>query len=272
MKQTLFDALPDPEPYRVLCWFSCGVTSLVAAKLTLAEHPGAQIVRIRIGTEHKDADRYADDAAKWLGRPLTVLTPPDGDHWRVILRTRWIKGPNGARCTKELKTLVRIAYQRPGDLHVFGFDADEADRVEDFRENNPDILFRAPLIEAGLTKSDCKRIEERAGIQPHAMYRLGYSNANCVGCVKGGMGYWNRIRVDFPGVFSHMARIEREIGATILRHRGGPMKGERLHLDELDPSAGRFEEDQPSECGPLCQVALERVGLLETNRASGAIA
>lgn len=257
----LFADCPEPEPTRVLCWFSCGVTSLVAAKLAIAEYPDAKIVRIRIGSEHKDADRYADDAAKWLGKPLVVLSPPDGDHFSVIRRTRYIKGPDGARCTRELKYLVRAAYQRAGDLHIFGFDADETDRVEDFRENNPDLWFRAPLIEAGLTKSDCKRIEEKAGIKPQAMYRLGYHNANCVGCPKGGMGYWNRIRVDFPLVFDEMARLERSIGATILRHRGGPLKGERLYLDELDPNAGRFEDDQPGECGPLCQVALERVGL-----------
>ena len=33
------------------------------------------------------------------------------------------------------------------------------------------------------------------------MYDLGYPNNNCIGCVKGGMGYWNHIRKDFPEVF-----------------------------------------------------------------------
>lgn len=258
---SMFDQLPDPEPSRVVVWFSCGVTSAVAAKLALVQYPTAEVVRIRIGTEHKDADRFAEDVGRWLGKQITNLTPPDGDHLAVIRRVRFVKSPNGAPCSASLKHKVREAYQRGGDLHVFGFDADEGDRVADFRENNPGLWFKAPLIEAGLTKSDCKAVVERAGIQLHAMYRLGYSNANCVGCVKGGMGYWNRIRTDFPGMFALMARTEREIGATILRHRSGPLKGERLYLDELDPTAGRFDEDQPGECGPLCQVALERVGL-----------
>ena len=39
---------------------------------------------------------------------------------------------------------------------------------------------------------------ERAGLRLPEMYRLGYANANCVGCVKGGAGYWNKIRRDFP--------------------------------------------------------------------------
>ena len=32
------------------------------------------------------------------------------------------------------------------------------------------------------------------------MYDLGYPNNNCIGCIKGGMGYWNRIRKDFPDI------------------------------------------------------------------------
>ncbi len=37
------------------------------------------------------------------------------------------------------------------------------------------------------------------------MYDLGYPNNNCIGCVKGGMGYWNKIRKDFPEVFQKRA-------------------------------------------------------------------
>jgi hypothetical protein len=245
----------------VLVWFSCGVTSAVAAKLALAEYPAAQVLRIRIGSEHKDADRFSGDVAAWLGRKIEWLSPPKyADHFQVIDGERYINGPTGAKCSAELKIATRVAYQRPGDLHIFGFDAGEADRVEDFREVFPDLWFKAPLIDAGLTKPDCKAIIERAGIRLHRMYELGYANANCVGCVKGGMGYWNRIRVDFPGVFALMAKKERAIGHTILR-KSTPAGKVPLYLDELDPAAGRFAEDQPAGCGPLCQSALERVGL-----------
>src|SRR4051812_29960779 len=119
----MFNHLPDPEPTRVIAWFSCGVTSAVAAKLILNEYPDAKVVRIRIGTEHKDSDRFANDCEAWYGKPITILTPPDGDHWQVIRRTRFIKGPKGARCSRELKMAVRLDYQRSGDLHIFGFDA-----------------------------------------------------------------------------------------------------------------------------------------------------
>ena len=71
----------------------------------------------------------------------------------------------------------------------------------------------------------------------------GYHNNNCVGCVKGGAGYWNKIRVDFPEAFERMARLELEIGAHII-------KGKH-YLDELPQDAGRWE-DEDIECGVLC--------------------
>ena len=57
-------------------------------------------------------------------------------------------------------------------------------------------------------------ISERLGIKRPIMYDLGYSNNNCIGCVKGGMGYWNKIREDFPEVFQARAKLEREIGRS----------------------------------------------------------
>ena len=49
------------------------------------------------------------------------------------------------------------------------------------------------------------------------MYKLGYNNNNCIGCVKGGIGYWNKIRVDFPAEFDRMAELERKIGHAVLK-------------------------------------------------------
>jgi hypothetical protein len=88
------------------------------------------------------------------------------------------------------------------------------------------------------------------------MYRLGYHNANCIGCVKGGAGYWNKVRRDFPADFEEMARIEETIGpgARLLRHRSGPLKGQRFYLRELDPNTGRYEDEPSIECGASCEL------------------
>jgi Fe-S cluster biogenesis protein NfuA len=80
------------------------------------------------------------------------------------------------------------------------------------------------------------------------MYKLGYANNNCIGCVKGGMGYWNAIRKDFPSQFKKMAKTERIIGHAVLKDDGGP-----VYLDELDPNRGNFERDMPGDCGFTCE-------------------
>ena len=77
------------------------------------------------------------------------------------------------------------------------------------------------------------------------MYEIGYRNNNCIGCVKGGMGYWNRIRKDFPEVFEARAKLEREIGASCI-------KG--VFLDELDPDRGKLEEEVMEDCNIICQI------------------
>ena len=84
------------------------------------------------------------------------------------------------------------------------------------------------------------------------MYDLGYSNNNCVGCPKGGIGYWNKIRVDFPEVFELRAKREREIGHTCLKDKNGP-----IYLDELDPNRGRMEDEIMEECSIFCQIAFD---------------
>jgi len=76
------------------------------------------------------------------------------------------------------------------------------------------------------------------------MYDAGYINNNCVGCVKGGMGYWNKIRIDFPDVFKMRSEMEKKIGASCI-------KG--IFLDELDPKAGRMAKPIVGECGIFCE-------------------
>lgn len=83
------------------------------------------------------------------------------------------------------------------------------------------------------------------------MYELGYANNNCVGCVKGGMGYWNHIRKDFPEVFESRAKLEREVGHSMLKDKNGP-----VYLDELDPNRGDMNTEIMPDCGIMCYLSL----------------
>lgn len=206
--------------------------------------------------EHPDNRRFFADVERWLGRKITVLGSTEyTDIFDVFRRTRWLVGVKGARCTTELKKNVRKAYQRVDDVHVFGFTADEQHRIDQMRRENPELYVEFPLMEAGITKADCHRMVREAGIELPAMYRMGYKNNNCIGCVKGQAGYWNKIRVDFPESFTRMALMEREIGAAICKREGsinGVRWRERVFLDELPPDAGRYSAEPDIECGVLC--------------------
>lgn len=121
--------------------------------------------------------------------------------------------------------------------YVWGFDLEEQNRAEQLEESMPEFHHEFPLIDKMLTKEDAHAILERLGIRRPQMYDLGYQNNNCIGCVKGGMGYWNKIRKDFPDVFERRAKLEREIGHSCI-------KG--VFLDELDPNRGRMEDCYPA--------------------------
>jgi hypothetical protein len=241
---------------RYVCWFSHGAASAVATKLHLAEAlPGSEtaIVTCHIDNEHADNARFRAECERWFGQKIDVLRSDEyKDCWDVWTKRKYLAGVNGAPCTLEMKKAVRWAFERSWlpDYQIFGFTTEEEDREEKFEKNNPDVSLMCPLIDHRMTKADCFKTLAEAGIELPAMYKLGYANNNCIGCVKGGTGYWNKIRVDFPEVFARMAKLERTIGATVckLGSKGRP----RVYLDELDPKAGRRQKPQDMDCGVLC--------------------
>lgn len=243
---------------RVLAWFSCGAASAVAAKLAVEQYGDrAEVLYCdTLAYEHPDNARFMTDVASWIGVPIKILKSDTyTDIFDVFRRTRWLVGVGGARCTTELKKNVRTAHQRPDDVHVFGFTADEYHRVTRFHAQHPDLVVRFPLVEQHITKADCHRRIAAAGIESPAMYRLGYSNNNCIGCVKGGTSYWLKIRRDFPEAFIRMAQMERELDAAICKREStvdGVRTRERVFLDELsERDADQIELDM--DCGVLCQ-------------------
>jgi hypothetical protein len=242
----------------IVCQFSCGAASAVATKLTLAEHPDAIILNAYLANEHPDNRRFAADCEKWFGKSMTVLRDEKygADIIEVFRRVQYIKGRNGASCTMRLKRGLLRTFEQPGDVLVLGYTADEPHRLDDWLESWPDRPISTPLIDRGLTKEDCKAMIERAGIKLPFMYLQGYENANCIGCVKGGQGYFRAIREDYPAEFERLAQVESEIGpgAYILVHRSGPLKGQRFPLRELPAGKAMRNEALPA-CGLFCETA-----------------
>lgn len=252
---------------RIVSWFSCGAASATATYLALRSDWRSKADEFVIAycdtskREHPDNARFLRDCEGWFGQKVVILGNDeyDRDPDVVFRKTRYLVGPGGARCTAELKKSVRWGFQRPDDTVILGFTKEEYEtRHKRLAMSEPLTKFWPILHEQGRSKLDCLMMIEEAGIELPAMYRLGYKNNNCIGCVKGQAGYWNKIRVDFPERFAEMAAIERELGRTICKREwkeDGKRKLERIYLDELPPTLGKYEQEPDIACGILCHTA-----------------
>ena len=229
-----------------IAWFSCGTASAVATKHTLERYGKTHeviVIRMAIDEEHPDNDRFAIDCSGWFDHPIkTIMSRSAEDVWK---RRRYMAGVNGGPCTSEIKIEERrrIVKQLQPEFQVFGYTAEEGARLARFitRNDGPPVI--APLIEAEFTKQMCHVAVADAGIRLPEMYRMGFPNNNCIGCVKAnGVQYWNRVQRFFPDVFEARCKLSREIGCRLLK-----IRGKRRFLDEI----GHFDE-RVNEDGPHC--------------------
>ncbi len=240
---------------RIVCWFSCGAASAVATKMAIAHNQKDELViaYCKVEEEHPDNERFLNECETWFGQKIIILKNEhyDGSIFNVFEKN-YMNTPAGSPCTRALKKQVREKYQKPSDLHVFGYTIEEENRLNNFIDANNEIDVYSPLIEGNITKENCLAMIDNAGIDLPVMYKQGYPHNNCIGCVKGGMGYWNKIRIDYPEAFNKMAELERRKGYTVLKD---PKTRKPLFLDQLDPKRGRLSDEPNIECGIFCHAA-----------------
>lgn len=239
-----------------VAWLSAGVSSFIAAYLIKDEID--EFYYIDIDDQHPDSMRFIKDCEKLLGKPIKILKDKNYGSVENACKAGGIirSARTGyAFCTDYLKKRVRkeqFEYYHQNDevTYIWGMDcsARERARAERVVEAQPNFNHRFPLIEKNLTKQDCHAMAKRIGLKRPLMYDLGYQNNNCVGCVKGGMGYWNKIRKDFPEVFESRAKLERLLGCRIPKE---------CYLDELDPNRGNADEEIMEDCGIFCEINLK---------------
>ena len=237
------------KSYKV-CWLSAGISSFVAGCLAKAVD---EWIYIDIADQHPDSMRFINDIEAFINKKVTILKSSEFDSVEAVIRKyKYINSPYGAPCTGMLKKAVRkkwenehLGYQL---TYVWGMDASEKRRAESIVANFPEFKHEFPLIDRNMSKQDCHAFAEWFGIRRPAMYDMGYNNNNCIGCIKGGKGYWNKIRKDFPEIFQSRAKLEREIGHSCING---------VFLDELNPKAGRMSEEIMQDCSVMCYIALE---------------
>lgn len=243
---------------------SSGVSSAVATKLLLDKID--LIFYIHIEDQHPDSIRFVRDCERWYNKKIQIMMSPyknvenairgnGGAFWREggsietsSGRVCFVNTPNGAPCTRLLKRRVRREWeieQTQSLRYIWGMDYTEKKRAERLCDSMPEQEHIFPLVEKKISKESAHQILKASGIKRPVMYDLGFPNNNCMGCVKGGMGYWNKVRVVLPDVFKDRAKMERCLGCTCLNG---------TFLDELDPNAGRDDGPVVEDCGIMCEI------------------
>lgn len=212
----------------VVCWWSGGVTSAVACRIAIDLFGLNSCRMVMIDTRNEDDDtyRFKKDCEKWYGKEIEVIAsdvyPTIEDVWRRHIS---LNVATGAICSYQLKRVVRERWQKTNDYdyQVFGFEFEkkEFNRALSMKLNHPKSKAIFPLIMMGYDKNACMEIVKDAGIEIPMMYQLGFNNNNCfkTGCVQGGIGYWKKMKTDFPDKFEKMANLEHEL----TEKRGSPV-------------------------------------------------
>lgn len=238
-----------------VCWISAGVSSFIAGYLE--KETIDEFIYIDIEDQHSDSLRFIKDCEKVLGKEITILKSKDYKNVEeTVLSFGFFKKivSGFAPCTNCLKKRVRKEWEQEHSdydiTYIWGMDCNEKDRAQKLCDTMIEFDHQFPLIDRELTKQDAHGICTQLNVKRPIMYDLGYGNNNCIGCIKGGMGYWNKIRKDFPKVFESRAKLERKVGCTILKEADGTP----IYLDELDENRGRMSDEISTECNIFCML------------------
>lgn len=238
-----------------VCWLSAGVSSFIGGYLEKDKID--RFIYIHIDDQHPDTLRFVHDCESILQRKVDILQ--SSEYKSVEEACLAFGGFGNIRtgfycCTNWLKKRVRKQWEAEHSdyeiAYVWGMDQAEVDRARKLEDSMSQYGHIFPLIERNINKQEAHAICYNLGVKRPIMYDLGYQNNNCVGCVKGGMGYWNKIRVDFPEIFERRSKLERKLGKTILKdYDGSP-----IYLDELDPGRGRYSSEISQDCDIFCML------------------
>lgn len=209
--------------------FSRGVTSAVTAWLVAQEHPETTILLFHDPKEEDpDNERFGREVAEFIGLPITEFS--DGRTVSEVFEDEGMLGNNRMTpCSRILKQQLGDAFTRQlqqqgrSVTRYFGYAQGEERRWDRMVQVGAVAGFavRCPLIERGMTKRDCKDLVTGCwGIRLPRSYDH-YDNANCKGCVKGGLAYWGQVYLFDRETWELRADQEDEFQNTILNSRYG---------------------------------------------------
>ncbi len=226
---------------KIICWWSGGVTSAVACKIAIDLYGVENCDVIMIDTKNEDDDtyRFKEDCARWYNVPIQTISAINSRFFSiedVWMKYRSLNVSSGAICSTHLKRKVREEWEKHNSFkhQVFGFEFDKKEfrRAMNMKLNNPHTKPIFPLLMFGLDKIQCVEEILENNIDIPRVYTYGFKNNNCfkTGCVQGGIGYWQKMKSDFPDKFERMADMEHRltdikgIAVTMLRDQSKKAK------------------------------------------------
>lgn len=232
----------------VICWFSGGATSAVACKIAIDLFGPENCKAVIIDTKNEDTDtyRFLKNCESWYGIEIEYISNNKYKNIQEVWhKYKSLNVANGAVCSSELKRFTREVWQRCNNysFQVFGYDIDEQKRAKAFTINHAATNPIYPLLLFGYSKKKCIEIINEAGIEIPVTYKYGFHNNNCfkTGCVQGGIGYWQKMRREFPSKFDVMAAVEHSLTnekgspVTMLKDQSGKAKESGNQLVFLKP-------------------------------------
>jgi 3'-phosphoadenosine 5'-phosphosulfate sulfotransferase (PAPS reductase)/FAD synthetase len=204
----------------IVAWWSGGITSAVACKIAIDIFGIDRVRIVMIDTFNEDDDtyRFKSDCEVLYGKKIEVISEIGLKHESiedVWYKYKSLNVANGAVCSSELKRNARKRFQKNNSFthQVFGFDISEPNRAKAMTVNYPEAKAIYPLLLHGLSKEQCIKIFNDLNVKIPNMYSLGFKNNNCfkTGCVQGGIGYWQKMMIEFPDKFEKMAKVEHDL-------------------------------------------------------------
>lgn len=248
--------------------FSRGVTSAVTAWLVAQKHPATTTLLFHdVKEEPADNDRFGREVSAYIGLPITEDS--DGRSVSELFDDEGFLGNNRLTpCSKILKQqrgdryTRRLIEQGITVTRYYGFTPDEFARYDRACQRGAVVGYavKCPLIDRILGKRECIEIVRDCwGIEPPSAYEH-FDNANCRGCVKGGLAYWGQVYLYDRETWERRAAQEVEYGHSILkeaRYGGYPQSSLRSMLPKCLELAAKWRAkrelfpliDQPCGCG-----------------------
>jgi hypothetical protein len=204
-------------------------------------------------TKREDEDTYRfgkQVAQRW---ELDLRNASTGeDLWNWFRANNMIPARQLSPCARHFKIEPSQLFLSTitGDARVaYGYDINETERAErtatNWKIDNLSVWF--PLIEWGVSKSQCFGYFQEHNIAPPRMYQH-FQHANCLPCKNFRMNDWLALAYHYPDKFAEAMVFEEQTGLKWMQDEGTPRLKEILLQDKAPSRKGRrkLAGDEPA--------------------------